>query len=73
MLLHDEMPHDFGCEDPIVRGTRGFRGSYENWKEWSVSEIDRAASILRPLMKKLGYSLDSPYHHLSGPLPEMQT
>ena len=61
MLQHHQVPHDFGCEDPIVRGTRGFHGSFENWHEWSASQIDRAANILGPWMNQLGYTLDSPY------------
>lgn len=61
MLEHHQVPHDFGCEDPIVRGTRGFRGSFANWHEWSPSQVNRAADVLLPLMNHLGYTLDSPY------------
>jgi hypothetical protein len=61
MLQHHQVPHDFGCEDPIARGTRGFRGSFGNWHEWSASQIGQAAEVLGPLMDQLGYTLDSPY------------
>ena len=61
MLRHHQVPHDFGCEDPMVRGTRGFHGSFENWHEWSARQIDRAIDVLGPLMTQLGYTLDSPF------------
>jgi hypothetical protein len=61
MLLFHRMGHDFGTEDPIVRGTGGFVGSFENWKEWNPSQIEVAASCLRDLMTLWGYSLTSPF------------
>jgi hypothetical protein len=61
MLEHHRAAHDFGCEDPIARGRGGFHGSYDNWRQWSPEVTRRAAEILRPLMEKLGYTLDSPY------------
>jgi hypothetical protein len=56
MLRHHEMPHDFGCEDPVARGTAGFRGSFDNWRAWPDESIERACAILMPLMHELGYS-----------------
>jgi hypothetical protein len=72
MLAHHRQRHDFGCEDPIVRGTGGFRGSFENWKEWTDAQIHAAETILRPLMDRLGYSLDSPYYHAPEPIDPAQ-
>lgn len=56
MLAHHEQPHDFGTEDPVARGTKGFKGSFGNWQAWDTGQIDLAVSILRPLMERLGYS-----------------
>lgn len=59
MLNHSDQPHDFGTEDPIVRGTKGFNGSFMNWAAWSQSQQDHAWSILGQIAAKLGYNKDS--------------
>lgn len=58
MLFHADEPHDFGTEDPVARGTSGFKGSYENWRAWSEERQDDALSILKPLIDELGYTTE---------------
>lgn len=62
MLRHDEVPHDFGHEDPIARVTRGFQPSQGNWRQWSPQQLDVAASILQPIMSPLNYSRETSEH-----------
>uniref|UniRef100_A0A7C4LQS8 Sulfotransferase n=1 Tax=Schlesneria paludicola TaxID=360056 RepID=A0A7C4LQS8_9PLAN len=59
LLRHDELPHDYGLEDPIVRVTRGFKPSHGNWRQWSARQLRVALDILQPVMDQLGYSTDS--------------
>ena len=59
MLHFNDHHHDFGTEDPIARGTRGFEGSFENWMAWSDTETASALNILEPCIRDLGYSLSS--------------
>jgi hypothetical protein len=61
MMVHHRIQHDFGCEDPIVRGTPGFQGSFSNWHEWPEASVQAAVSILRDLIVELGYTVDSPF------------
>jgi len=58
MLRHSEEPHDFGTEDPIARGTKGFQGSYENWRAWSPPQVEQATSVLEMLIESMGYGLN---------------
>jgi len=62
MLRHDEVPHDFGHEDPVARVTRGVQPSHGNWRQWSPAQLDVALGILHPLMAPLGYSWESVEH-----------
>jgi hypothetical protein len=59
LLRHDELPHDFGLEDPIVRVTRGFQPSHCNWHQWTDRQLDIALGILQPVMDRLGYTCDT--------------
>jgi len=63
MLDFSDKAHDFGTEDPIVRGTRGFKGSYENWHAWNEDQQEEALTILSPLMQRLGYDYASAFKH----------
>jgi hypothetical protein len=56
MLAHADQPHDFGTEDPVARGTSGFKGSYENWRAWPSEKREDAISILSPLIDSFGYT-----------------
>ncbi|OOY06988.1 MULTISPECIES: sulfotransferase [unclassified Thioclava] len=58
MLRHHEVSHNFGTEDPMVRGLKGFQASHGNWTSWNSGQISRATEILGPFAKRLGYSLD---------------
>lgn len=64
VLEHHRHPHDVGVEDPVIRGTRGFDGSFDNWRMWSKEQQRRALAILDESMRRLGYSSESPF--LSG-------
>lgn len=55
MLTFYDHHHDLGTEDPIVRGTRGFVQSSDNWRAWSKEQQTVALSILGPSMLELGY------------------
>ncbi len=59
MLQHHLQPHDFGTEDPMVRGTPGFVTSEENWKAWSDAQQDKAWSVLKQIATRLGYDRGS--------------
>ena len=61
MIRHHEQSHDFGTEDPIARGTKGFRGSYENWRAWDAAQKETAIDILKPLIEEVGYTIQSPF------------
>jgi hypothetical protein len=61
MLEFNRQRHDVGIEDPVVRGTRGFDGSFDNWRMWSEADRERALQILALPMKRLGYSAESPF------------
>lgn len=60
LLHHDELPHDYGLEDPIVRVTRGFKPSHGNWRQWSPKQLQTALEILQPVMDRLGYTCQGP-------------
>ncbi len=61
LLRHHEMHHDFGIEDPISRGTRGFNGSYMNWKSWTNDQLVKATGILEETISDMGYAAESPH------------
>jgi hypothetical protein len=61
MLAFNRQRHDVGIEDPVVRGTRGFEGSFDNWRMWSEGDRERALQILALPMKRLGYTAESPF------------
>ncbi|OOY25881.1 hypothetical protein BMI91_05700 [Thioclava sediminum] len=58
MLRHHEGQTNFGTEDPIVRGTRGFKPSHGNWIDWDAAKLAKATEVLGPVAAALGYSLD---------------
>ncbi|RMD58710.1 sulfotransferase, partial [Candidatus Parcubacteria bacterium] len=60
MLAYADQPHDFGCEDPVVRGTAGFSPSHGNWKAWRLDEQARAWEILAEAAHALGFEQDDP-------------
>lgn len=57
MLSFSDIQHDFGTEDPIVRGTRGFVKSVDNWRGWDKQEFATAYRILEHSMFMLGYRI----------------
>ena len=59
MLRHHEGKTNFGTEDPILRGTRGFKASHGNWTNWDAPKLAKATELLGPVAKALGYSLDA--------------
>jgi hypothetical protein len=59
MLRHDEGRHNFGTEDPVIRGTKGFQPSHGNWTAWSDGKIAKATDYLGRIASQLGYSLDT--------------
>ncbi len=59
MLTHWRQHHDTGTEDPVARGTNGFRPSYENWRGWTAADCERAWQILSSTAATLGYARDS--------------
>lgn len=64
--------HDFGTEDPIVRGTRGFEPSLGNYRAWDQEQRMAAREILDDIISRLGYTeYDGILVH-SGSLPRHQ-
>lgn len=60
MLRHHEQEHDVGTEDPLVRGTKGFKGSFANWAGWSEDEQEQVWAVIAPSADVLGYERDRP-------------
>lgn len=58
MLEHHKVSHDFGTEDPIARGTSGFRGSVGNWRQLEEDKQAVGKELLGELMGSLGYGID---------------
>lgn len=48
MLDFGSKEHNFGTEDPVVRGQKAIRASSGAWKSWSRADQDRAREILDP-------------------------
>lgn len=61
LINHHQQEHDFGTEDPISYGTKGFKGSFENWKAWDEENMERSLKILSETIQNLGYSKNSPF------------
>lgn len=58
MLRHHEGNAGFGTEDPIVRGTKGFKASFGNWMRWPAERISKASKVLGQVAEELGYSIE---------------
>jgi hypothetical protein len=56
MLTFYDSHHDFGTEDPVVRGTRGFVKSADNWRGWQQEELVVAKRVLADSMLAIGYN-----------------
>ena len=65
MLRHHEGKSNFGTEDPIARGTRGFKPSHGNWTAWDAKKIEIAKALLGDIAVELGYS-NAPEHATAG-------
>ncbi|MBS3848547.1 sulfotransferase [Devosia sp. BSSL-BM10] len=55
MLRFHEKSHNYGVEDPVVRGTKAVNPSHENWKAWDSTKCARARVVLGELAEKLNY------------------
>lgn len=58
LLRHHDRPHDLGTEDPIARGTPGFRPSEGNYRAWPPADVERAWTLLEPIASRAGYGRD---------------
>jgi hypothetical protein len=47
--------HNYGVEDPVVRGAAGFIDNTGNWKALNPGQLDRVMSIAGGYVEKLGY------------------
>jgi hypothetical protein len=61
LINYHKADHDFGVEDAQVRGTPGFKPSFENWKEWNAKRLSIALTLLEGTISRLGYSSESIY------------
>lgn len=50
--------HGFGTEDPIVRGSTGFRENSGNWELMDVADRRAASEILSDVTRRLGYACE---------------
>ncbi|WP_299441085.1 hypothetical protein [uncultured Rhodospira sp.] len=57
MLEHHQGSHNFGNEDPQVRGISGFRPSRDNWKAMPGDAVDLLRRELGETAVALGYSI----------------
>ncbi|MFV8819143.1 sulfotransferase family protein [Haliea sp. E17] len=57
IMNFSRIPHDFGTEDPIVRGTKRIQGSTGNWRAWKQSQLNCAVKNLKDLMIATGYAI----------------
>jgi hypothetical protein len=59
VLNYHAYEHGFGTEDPVVRGAKGFRKNFGNWRSFPQGQIDTILPILSDGMNRLGYSVQS--------------
>lgn len=57
MLRFNETQHNFGTEDPMVRGSSTFRRSSGHWKTLPAEEQAKLATVLGGVIAKLGYGV----------------
>jgi len=55
MLRFNEAQHNFGTEDPMVRGSSTFRRSTRHWKTLPVEEQAKLSTALESVIAELGY------------------
>lgn len=55
MLRFNDFSHNFGTEDPMVRGSSTLKFSSGHWKTLENDERDRLTSGLEGIVKELGY------------------
>lgn len=58
MLKFGEMPHNFGLEDPVVRGKPTIEISEGAWQGWSAARKRRAIEAFGPRVMELDYWAD---------------
>ncbi len=56
VLLFNKKSHNFGTEDPIVRGTSNIVPSHRNWLKLEEDKIKFLSESLKPQLKLLGYN-----------------
>lgn len=57
MLEFGQKKHNFGLEDPVLRGQRDIVPSHGAWRSWNRDVQDRARTLLDPA--EFGYSTDA--------------
>jgi len=58
VLEHHRHEHNFGTEDVVVRGTRGFVRNSGNWRSFSPADLARIAPLLADPARAWGYDLE---------------
>lgn len=56
VLDYQKFEHNFGTEDPVVRGAQGFHRNFGNWKSLSEDKLASIMPIVEEVSAKLGYS-----------------
>ncbi len=58
ILEYHQFSHNFGTEDPIVRGTQGFKKNSGNWRIFRQVELATVLPTVSGVMDQLGYTTD---------------
>lgn len=59
VLEHHRFEHNFGTEDPVVRGLTGFHSNSGNWRALPPDALSAIVPILRTPAAQWGYDLDA--------------
>lgn len=57
ILKFSDLEHNFGLEDPVIRGTKGIVPSHGAWHSWADSQVELATNYLSDTSSRLDYDL----------------
>jgi hypothetical protein len=58
VLEYDRLEHNFGAEDPVAWGMRGFNLNWGSFRALKTQQLETVVPILRDVSAQLGYSLE---------------
>jgi hypothetical protein len=57
VLEYHTFDHNYGVEDPVVRGAVGFFENTGNWKAMQELQVEKAVAVVGDCMNNLGYTV----------------